>query len=498
MLRILGSERRLCDGLTRRELIHAGGLGMLGIGLEDYFRLKETHAAPTETYNAPFGQAKSCIFLYPYGSPPQHETFDPKPEAPAEIRGDLGPIAGSVPGTYVGELMPNIAKVMDRVTAVRSMTHPYPVHCTAYVVSGIPTYSVPLEVKPRDPQHWPYIGSVVDYVLDHRADRRPLEIPRNMALPWKMNKHSGNVVFAGPWAAFLGTAYDPVLTEFAGKATRVVRKQDPAGGPFYDVHDPYAGISPDDYLRLEGTEPKEQMTIDRFQRRQSLLEQFDDSRGRFERDASTRGYDRYRQMAVSMMTSPRMREALDLSRESMSRRERYGMTLFGQSCLTARRLVEAGSKFVTVFWDEYGLNSNSDWDLHWDQTRRLKEWLMPGFDLGFSGLIRDLDERGLLDETLVVWLSEHGRTPRFNGNGGRDHWSRVYSVALAGGGVARGKLIGESDANGGDVKSNPVSPKDILATIYYLLGIDPHATVPDLVGRPMPIAGSGVLRPELF
>lgn len=498
MLNILGSAKKLCAGLTRRDMIHVGSLGMLGVGLPDLFRLKDAQAETGNIRSGPFGKAKSCILLLPYGSPPQHETFDPKPDAPAEIQGDFRSIPSNVPGTRVGELLPNVAKIMDRVTVVRSMTHPYPLHCTAYVVSGIPTYSVPLELKPRDQRHWPFVGSCVDYVLEHRNPGGRIEVPRNMALPWKMNKHSGGTVFAGPWAAFLGPAYDPVLTDFDGKGSRIVKKQMPAGGKWHNISDPYAGISPKDRLQLAGTELRGRMTLDRLNRRKSLLAQFDEARSKLDSNEETASHDRYQQLALSLVTSSRTRNALDFGQESATLRESYGMTLFGQSCLAARRLVEAGSKFVTVFWDEYGTKPASDWDTHWNQSHRLKGWLMPGFDRGFSGLILDLERRGLLDETLVVWMSEHGRTPKFNNNGGRDHWARTYSIAMAGGGVAKGKLVGESDATAADVKSNPISPKDILATIYYLLGIDPLTTVPDRLSRPIPIAGTGKLRPEIF
>jgi Protein of unknown function (DUF1501) len=182
-------------------------------------------------------------------------------------------------------------------------------------------------------------------------------------------------------------------------------------------------------------------------------------------------------------------------------RESYGLTLLGQGCLCARRLVEAGCKFVTVFWDGFGQFSGCAWDTHANHYPRLKEYLLPGFDLTYSGLLRDLEARGLLDEPLVLWMSEHGRTPKIDSKpkgAGRHHWSRAYSVALAGGGAARGKVVGATDRLGGEVRDTPVSPKDLLATAFHLLGIDPHTTVPDLQGRPMPVAGDGRLRPELL
>jgi uncharacterized protein (DUF1501 family) len=212
-------------------------------------------------------------------------------------------------------------------------------------------------------------------------------------------------------------------------------------------------------------------------------------------------YDRQRQQALSLLLSGRAREALDVTREPLPLRERYGMTLFGQACLAARRLIEAGSKFVTVFWDGFGQFGNCAWDTHNNHYPRLKEYLLPGFDLAYSALIHDLESRGLLDEVLVIWMSEHGRTPKIDTKpkgGGRHHWSRAYSVALAGAGVARGQVVGSTDALGGDVRDTPVSPKDILATALHLLGIDPQTTVSDPQGRPFQVAGDGHVRAEVL
>jgi uncharacterized protein (DUF1501 family) len=197
-------------------------------------------------------------------------------------------------------------------------------------------------------------------------------------------------------------------------------------------------------------------------------------------------------MAYNLIGSEKIRTALDLTREPLRLRESYGMTIFGQAALTARRLVEAGSRFVSVFWDEYGL-AGSAWDTHWDHYPRLKQELMPGFDMALAGLIDDLDSRGLLDETLVLCLSEHGRTPKLANvkGGGRDHWSRAYCGLLAGAGVARGKVVGKTDKIAGDVVERPVSPKDILATTYHLLGIDPETLLRDRSGRPLPLVSSG-------
>ena len=501
MLRLLGNPRQMCNGVTRRDWMQVGGLGMLGLSLADVLRWEQNQVLADEMLPG-FGKAKRCILLLPYGSPPQHETFDPKPDAPVEIRGTHNSIPTNIPGVRIDEHLPRISEIMDRITVVRSMTHPYPTHCVAYATSGIPTYTPALETRPRDPKLWPYLGSVVDFVQSRREQGQSLPaVPRNMALPWKMNSRGGEAasVQAGPYAAFLGPAYDPVLTEFEGKASRTIPKVSPNNGPTHQVEAPYAGIEPECQFRLAGARLRGDMTIDRHKRRRSLMKQLEQVSRRIDRNLATDSYDRFEQMANALISSSQVHQALDIQRESMAMRENYGMHLFGQSCLAARRLVEAGSRFVTVFWDEYAY-LNTDWDTHWNHYYRLKDRLLPGFDSAYSALLLDLEQRGMLDDTLVVWMSEHGRTPKLNSNkgGGRDHWSSVYCLAMAGGGVKAGEIVGQSDRIGGDVHDLPVSPKDILATIFHLLGIDAHTTIPDRLGRPTPIAGTGKVRPEVI
>jgi hypothetical protein len=506
MLRILGSPRTLCDGVTRRDFLQVGGLGAVGLTVADLLRCQAARAEPSAV-SSMLDKAKSCILLFPYGSPPQHETFDPKPDAPREIQGEMKAISTRVPGLAICDHLPRIAKVMDRVTVVRSVTHPYPLHGVAYAVSGIPTYTPDLELRPRDPQHWPFIGSVVEYLEERRAMSangiagHPA-VPRNIGLPWLLNSKTDLDVSAGPYAAFLGQAYDPIWTDFDGKGIKIAPKY--STGQRKEFLDPFGGTTPDGrfHVGLPSPAGAASSTVDvspeRLNLRRSLLSQFDRARQKVDKAA---GFDRFQDLAFSLITSSKMREALDIARESQATREAYGMTLFGQACLAARRLVEAGGKFVTVFWDGYGQFSGCAWDTHAYHYPRLKEHLLPGFDLAYSALIEDLDRRGLLDETLVIWMSEHGRTPQIDSKppgAARHHWSRAYSVALAGGGAARGHVVGSTDRIGGDVQKTPVSPKDILATAYHLLGIDAHTTVPDRLGRPVPIAGDGMVRPEVW
>jgi hypothetical protein len=488
MLRVLSSPKRLCNGLTRRDLLQAGGLSLFGFGLADFLRLSEAQATP-RTPDAHFGKAKACILLYLYGSPSQLETFDMKPDAPVEIRGELKPIPSTVPGAPVCELLPNLAKTMHLTTVLRSLTHPYPIHGVAYATTGVEQIDIPMELNPRDGRHWPFIGSVVDYLTRRGGHRPEGAVPTNIGLPWPMStRRIGEVARAGPYAAFLGSAYNPIWTEFRGTATRKWTKT--LQEQKFNDGEPYMGITPDSRFELAtATELPADVTVDRLNRRKSLVEQFDDARRDLERTEPGKARDHYREMAYSLIGSEKIRIALDVGREPRRVRESYGMTLFGQASLAARRLVEAGSRFVTVFWDEYGL-AGSGWDTHWEHFPRMKNELCPGFDMAMAGLLRDLEGRGLLDETLVVCLSEHGRTPKLDHHkgGGRDHWSRCYSAVLAGGGVARGKVIGRSDKIAGTVAERPISPKDILATVYHLLGIDPGTIIRDRTARPVPLA----------
>lgn len=495
MLRILGSTKTLCDGIRRRDLLQAGAVGITGLGLADLLRAA-TVTGPTRAARS-FGKAKACIVLFLYGSPSQLETFDVKPDAPENVRGDFKTIASALPGYRVGELLPKTAQVVDRTTIVRSLTHPYPIHGVAYAMTGVPTIDVAMELNPHDTRHWPYVGSVVDWALDQRAGGALPAVPRNLALPWPFSTHrTGEVFRAGPYPAFLGAAYQPVWTQFEGKGTKSITKT--LRTETIEFFDPYMGVAPDCRFTLSGaSQLPGDLTLDRLERRRSLLEQFDAARRHSA--AAEPGFDRFQQQAFTLLRSARVRTALNIAQEPAAVRERYGMTLFGQAALAARRLVEAGSRLVTVFWDEYGL-AGSGWDTHWDHFRRMKVELCPSFDHGFAGLILDLEGRGLLDETLVVCISEHGRTPKLSRaqGGGRDHWSRAYSAVLAGGGIARGRLVGKTDRIAGDVIETPLSPKDIHATIYHLLGIDPETIFHDRLGRPLPIAGEGRVRYELL
>src|SRR5579864_1867457 len=258
MLRILGSPKRLCTGPTRRDFLHAGSLSLLGLGLADYFRLSEAQAAPKHGVEHHFGKAKACILLYLYGSPSQIETFDMKPNAPVEVRGEFKHIPSSVPGLDVCELLPNLAREMHRTTVLRSVTHPYPIHGVAFATTGIPAIDVAMELAPFDMRHHPYFGSVVQYLERHQAAGRPADIPENVAFPFPFSSQRvGEVPRAGPYAAFLGSTYNPTWTEFIGKSTRSVQKT--LRDMKVDVPDPYVGCDSGSHFRFSTTAPLPQM-----------------------------------------------------------------------------------------------------------------------------------------------------------------------------------------------------------------------------------------------
>jgi hypothetical protein len=486
MLHVLGSAQIRSGRLCRREFLRASALAWLGFSLPALCEPKiQAATGKSSTAAFPgFGRAKSCLVLYIYGAWSQLDTFDPKPRSPAEIRGDFGTIPSCLSGVRVCEHLPRTARVLDRCTLIRSMSHPWNIHSAAYTLTGNPD-TERIEGRQRHPDQWPYFGGVVDYLAGKGGSRLPRGVPRNVLLPWRQSLRSGPNKRAGTFGGFLGPAYDPLWTDFRGQA--------PQG-------DPFRAITRDGtFVFGDGDGPA--ITLDALDRRRSLLGQFEKQRADLDRSLAGRSFNRQRAQAFEFLATPRVREALGLGREPMAVREDYGLTLFGQACLSARRLLESGVKVVTVIWDEFG-KSDESWDTHHDHHERMKGFLLPGFDRAFSALLRDLDSRGLLDETLVLCLSEHGRTPRFYatsaGAPGRDHWSRAYCQLVAGAGVPRGHVLGATDAIAADVKDRPVDPKDILCTAYHLLGIDPRQELVTPQGRPFPLVGGGTVVSELL
>jgi hypothetical protein len=459
---------------------------MLGVGLPDLLKSRAAAASSSDRPGG-FGRARSCILLYLYGAPSQLETWDLKPDAPTDSRSIFKPIQTSVAGLSICEHLPKMAARMDRATLIRSISHPYNIHSAAYALSGTPTTDIPMELDPNDPRHWPYFGSVLDYVRSKEAGPGRSEIPNHMLLPWKFSSHTEPFRRGGPYAGFLGGAYNPVVTEFLGK-------------PHKEAGDPYRGVQPGSTFQLTSAGgPGLELAAARLTDRRTLLAEIDTQQRLFEALRPVQGYHRFQDMAFSLVTSRKVKDALDLARASDDDRAQYGQTLFGQAVLAARRLSDAGVPLTTVLWDEYG-PANTAWDTHIDQETRLKDELCPGFDAAWSALIDDLERSGRLDETLVIVMSEHGRTPKLNNarGGGREHWSWAYSSVFAGGGVGRGQVIGATDKVAGYPKERAVTPKDILVTIYHLLGIDPATELRDRLNRPMALVPGGTLIPEML
>jgi hypothetical protein len=446
--------------MSRREWLRVGGLSTLGLSLTDLLRHESaareiSTGRAIGTQSATFGRAKSVIFLWLQGGPPQHETFDPKPDAPAEIRGPFRPIQTNVPGIRFGELLPRTARIADKLAVVRSIATDDNNHDVSgyWVLTGYP-YG-PGSARQIKPNDWPYLGSIVKM-------KRPSERLPALTSVWipDVMRLNDSVTPAGQTAGFLGKLWEP--ERFVG---------DPA--------------SPD--YRVEGLVLPEGVTRARVDRRRDLLAQIDGVRRQVDRGATIEGWDRLSQQAYDLVTSGRARDAFDLTREPDSLRDRYGRHGWGQSVLLARRLVEAGVRLVHVNWTREPGDSAVDnplWDTHTQNADRMQDVLCPQFDHTFPALIEDLEARGLLDETLVVAIGEFGRTPRINRLGGRDHWGHVFSFSMAGAGIAGGQVHGASDKNGAYPACDPVRPHDLTATLFHLLGIDPTGFFLDRGDRP--------------
>jgi hypothetical protein len=472
MITMLGSPRRCCDGLTRRETLRAGALSALGgLTLTHLLHAEEARPAPLRP-----GKAKSVIVLYLLGGAPSQDMYDLKPAAPDAIRGEFKPIASNVPGIEICEHLPRTARWMHRAALVRSVNHKAGCHNTLPSYTG---YEVPLDniVTTRD-TYPPSMGSVCEFLNPTGPEHPPAYVYMPCYLGWGQS-----IRRPGPYAGFLGKRYDPLFTECS---------------PYIDKDAPAEAPGHPQVLRGEPHIPNsvlgDELTIDRLNTRRGLLAQLDDALRAAESARALGTFDRQRHRAFGMLTSSRARAAFDLEQEDPKLRERYGRTLFGSSALIARRLVEAGVRFVNVTWDCYWerLRLQYDcWDTHTRNFAILRDYNLPYLDLTYSALMEDLDQRGLLDETLVVVMSDFGRTPKINPAAGRDHWTFCYSVLLAGAGIRGGTVHGASDAQAAYVKDKPVSTGDVCATIYHCLGIDPALLVRDQAGRPVAIAHGG-------
>jgi hypothetical protein len=466
MFRILGHPKRTCDGLTRRELLLAGGLAALGV-------------APGRAADGPPRKAKSVICLFLFGGWSQLETFDVKPDAPTDVRGPYRPIPSALPGFPVSEHIPLIGRRLDRVAVVRSVHSDDANHNTSAILTGRHATIGGTALKginPGIPHDWPYFMSALQHL---EYARGPAGLPANVCVPNRLGLLEG-YNRTGPFGGFLGARLDPVCTRVGRTGERLFQPN---------------GVRPDTLsFAPAGIEPGPGVTLDQLSRRADLLRQFDEHRAAVLRSPVTEKLDSSRRQALELVTSDRFRKALDLSAEPTALRDRYGWNLFGQSVLLSRRLVEAGVPLVTAIWDctkEDNDIALLGWDTHWDHFKACDGWLLPGLDAALSALLDDLDARGLMDETLVVVLSEMGRTPKINGRAGRDHWVGAYCALFAGAGIRPGVVYGKTDRIASAVTEHPASPQDLLATVYHLCGIGSDAVVYDRQRRQMPLYGDG-------
>ena len=440
--------------LSRRHLLKVGGLGLLGLTMPRILRGETLRVGPP-------AKAKSVIFLFQFGGPSHIDMFDMKPDRPEGIRGPHKPIASSLPGLLVNEHLPRWAKVMDKMTVIRSMHHTMKNHNSAayYALTG---HAPPQDdIRLRDSiDLFPAYGSVVDRLAPVRG-----EMPTSIAYPHVIRDGS---VTPGQHATFLGKVHDPLLIT-----------RDPNGSDF----------------NLPELSLPANLSYERLTARRELQKIIDAQSRLLDFSAAAQGLDAYYEKALAMLNSTRLRKAFDLSDEPAKLRDDYGRHTYGQSCLLARRLVEAGTKFVTVYFSESigGQSTTSGgWDTHgFNNTRMypiIEKYHLPLTDQTLPTFLEDLDQRGLLDTTLVVWMGEFGRTPKINENTSRDHWPQCYTVLLAGGGVKRGFIYGASDKDGAYPSENPVRPDDLSATLFHLLGIDPQTQVLAVGDRPVQIS----------
>lgn len=453
MLRIRGAARRLCDSLPRRDFLHLGTIGGLGLTLPTLLQASE---ARTPSTIGSFGKARRCLLLFLTGGPPQLDTWDLKPAAPARIRGELSPIPTNVSGIQISELFPKVSQHADKLCIVRSVTHADRTHTTAgySMLTGVPHPAAnavsSADVRPSQHDH-PHIGALLAKVRSSQGNA-----PVFASLPEVIRDANVNE-FPGLDGGLLGNRYAPFRIEADTKRTSFQL--------------------PDIFL-------PQGITSTRLEDRRTLLNQFDRGLRDAERGA-LRDMDGWYQKAFDVMSSPTVRDAFNLDQESPALRQQYGDHLFGKSCLLGRRLLEAGVGLAAVYWHYEGPDDSPVWDTHENNFPHLRQRLMPPTDAALSALLGDLHQRGMLEDTLVVCMGEFGRSPLVNKLGGRDHWSAVQSIVFAGAGIHAGSVYGASDRDGGQPAANPVSPADVTATMMHLLGIPVDLEIRDRTNRPM-------------
>jgi len=461
MLHVLGHPTRACDGITRRTLLQAGTLALFGGAAA---RSSESTAPATRRA----GRVRTVVLIDLFGGPSHLDMFDPKPDAPAEIRGEFNVIRSSLPGVLVGEHLPRLSCWLDRTSLIRSVSHPYNSHNPYAVMTGYTGGQ-----DQRDyfsyPTNHPSIGSVCHYAGLVRPG-----VPPYVVLP-AFPGYSQGLRRAGPYGGYLGGQYSPLFSTCEPRYTRPpANEYDASVTPMGDPELPSLAAS---------------VTVDALDRRRSLLDQVNHSLSRLESSRALEVMGIRQRQAFDLLLNATARSAFDLSQEAAATRDRYGRDLFGSSTLLARRLVEAGVTFIAVHTEAKG---NGHWDTHANNFNMLRQWLLPYLDRSISALFEDLTQRGLWDQTLVLVTGDMGRTPRINRNAGRDHWPQCGFCLMAGGGIKRGHVHGKSDGSGAFPVEFPVTPGDIAATVYHLVGVNPEMTVPDLTGRPVHVTHGGV------
>src|SRR4051794_10341810 len=480
MLVIPGRNCTTCEGPTRRELLRAGSIGVFGLNLAQFFAWQKAASANPKFDGARgFASAKSVIFIFLQGGPSHIDIWDPKPDAPGNIRGEFKPIKTKITGTHISETMPMMAEALDKATLIRSMSYtPNGLfnHTAAIyqMLTGYPPDRVSPsgQLEPPSPADFPTAGSHISKMKPPKDPVLPfVELPRPL-------QESG-IIGKGGAAGFLGKAYDPYRMY-----------QDPA-----------------QKVTLEDLALRKEIPPDRLKDRFELLKGINRSMPELEKALNQSAVDEYYGKAYDLVLGGKARNAMDLTKESDKVRERYGMHTFGQSTLMARRLIEAGTRFVQVNWPSVanGDPEKTAWDTHSANFAPLKNLHCPKLDRSLSALLEDMDQRGMLKETLVVAVGEFGRSPRMgvstsgnsNSPDGRDHWPYCYSAVIAGAGIARGMQYGESDATASSPKEKPVHPNDLLATMYYALGIDPDMEIRNHLNQPRELV-KGKIVTDLF
>ena len=469
-----------CDGVTRRELLRVGGSAMLGLSLPGLLRLQRAAAQEGSAGGPGFGKAKSVLLIYLQGGPSHLDLWDPKPDVPDNVRSVFAPIDTVLPGVQFSEILPKYAQTLDKVTLIRSMSYT-PVglfNHTAAIYQMLTGYtpdkvSPSGQLEPPSPKDFPNFGSNIIRI-------KPPEVPMLPFVMMPRPLQESNVVGKAGTAGFLGRAYDPYYLYPSGDDMDMNKM---------------------DNVKVDDLELRPEMSTARLTRRARLRQLINDGMPEVEKAIAKYDLNEYYEKAFTLISSGRARDAFDLTKEPDAMRDRYGRNTFGQCCLLARRLIEAGTRVVEVNWPKVANSDNHSWDVHTGLSTRMKTQSAPMLDAGLSALFADLDERGLLDETLVIAVGEFGRSPQrgvstsgnSNSDDGRDHWPYCYTATIAGAGVKRGFVYGKSDKTGSAPLEDPVHPTDLLATLYHSIGIAPDTIVYNHLNQPRELVKGNVV-----